>query len=274
MRERSFFREAARVGLVLLALAGPANGTAKAEETMKPATTPTSEVGHYPDFSGAGVHGNPAVWPEYGNWGYTELSGNPSQENSSLLAMLNSKIAKDLQGLLKFNATGDTHATTANAQGVLALLLPYTLRAGIGIGTDSHDKTTAQAGIASVITRGRLLLRTGIDYTVTTGQIHAASEVRRSFGGVELTGSGSAYGIAKDDRMEYAGQSVGVGLRFSRNLFSFGAGGTKIREWDKFRLHYRIWATEDTIMDLDLRGTGERIFKNPDYIGLGITRMF
>jgi hypothetical protein len=273
-KARTFLREAAKAGLILLVLAGPANHTAKAEEPMKPTAMPISEVGHYPDFSGAGVHGNPAIWPEYGNWGYAELSGNPSQENASLSAMLSSKIANDVHGLLKLNAAGDSHATTASAQGILALSLPCTLRAGVGIGVDSHDKPSAQAGIASVIARGRLLLRNGIDYTITNGQVHAGSEVRRSFGGLELTGSGSAYAIAKEDRMEYAGQAVGTELRYARHLLAFGVSGTKIGEWDNLRLHYRLWATGGTIMDLDLRGKGEGTFKNPTYAGLGITKMF
>jgi hypothetical protein len=273
-RTRAFLREAARTGLLLLALSGPANNTAKAEETAKPTAPPAPEVGHYPDFSGAGVHGNPAAWSEYGNWGYAELSGSPRQENTSLSAILSSKLARDVQGLLKLNDSGDSHATTANVQGILALSLPCTLRAGIGIGVDSHDKPSAQAGIASVVASGRLLLRNGIDYVLPTGQVHAASEVRRSFGSLELTGSGSAFVIVKEGQMEYAGQAVGAGLHFGRHLFAFGASGTRIWEWDKFRLHYRLWATGDTLMDLDIRGKGEGVFRNPDYIGVGITRMF
>ena len=272
---RGFFREAGRAGLVLLALAGPANNSAKAEETTKPAVAPPAqEAGRYPNFSGAGVHGNPAVWPEYGNWGYAELSGSPSKENASLSAILSSRLWGDVHGLLKLNASGDSQSTTANAQGVLALTLPYTLRAGIGIGADSNGKPSAQAGLASVIARGRLLLRSGIDYDLPTGQIRVASEIRRSFGGLELTGSGNASATVKAGEMDYAGQAVGAQLRYGRHLLSFGAGGVKINEWDRFRLHYRLIGSKGTFVDLHLRGKGEGLFRNPDYVGIGITRMF
>jgi len=272
---RGFFREAGRAGLVLLALAGPANNSAKAEETAKPAVAPPAqEVGRYPNFSGAGVHGNPAVWPEYGNWGYAELSGNPGQENASLSAILSSKLAGNVHGLLKINATGDSHSTMANAQGVLALTLPYTFRTGIGIGVDSSGKPSAQAGIASVMARGRLLLRNGIDYDLPTGQIRAATEIRRSFGSLELTGSANASATVKGGEMDYAGQAVGAQLRYGRHLLSFGAGGMKIDEWDRFRLHYRLWAARDTAVDLHLRGKGAGLFNNPAYVGVGITQMF
>jgi len=272
---RGFFREAGRAGLALLALAGPANNSAKADETAKPAVAPPAqEVGRYPNFSGAGVHGNPAVWPEYGNWGYAELSGNPGQENASLSAILSSRLAGDVHGLLKINAGGDSHSTTANVQGVLSLSLPYTFRAGIGIGVDSSGKPSAQAGIASVMARGRLLLRNGIDYDLPTGQIRAASEIRRSFGGLELTGSANASAAVKGGEMDYAGQAVGAQLRYGRHLLSFGAGGVKINEWDRFRLHYRLIGSKGTFVDLHLRGKGDKLFNNPAYVGVGITQMF
>jgi len=272
---RGFLREAGRAGLVLLALAGPVNNSAKAEETAKTAVAPPAqEVGRYPNFSGAGVHGNPAVWPEYGNWGYAELSGSPRQENASLSAILSSRLWGGVHGLLKLNAAGDSQSTTANAQGVLALTLPYTLRAGIGIGVDSNGKPSAQAGVASVIARGRLLLRNGIDYDLPTGQVRAASEIRRSFGAVELTGSGNVSATLKGGEMNYAGQALGAQLRYGVHLLSFGAGGVKINEWDRFRLHYRLIGSRGTFVDLHLRGKGEGLFRNPDYVGIGITQMF
>jgi hypothetical protein len=270
-----FLREAGRAGIVLLALAGPVNNYAKAEETVKQdATPPAQEVGRYPNFSGAGVHGNPAVWPEYGNWGYAEFSGDPAQENASLSAMLSSRLVGNVHGVLKLSAGGDTHSTTTSAQGILALTLPFTLRAGIGIGVDSAGKESAQVGIASVVARGRLLLRNGVDYDLPTGQIRAASEIRRSFGRMELTGSGNASFTVKDGTTGYAGQSAGVQLFYRGNLVSFGCGGVKIGEWDRFRLHYRIWAARVTAVDIHLRGKGEGMFRNPDYVGVGITQMF
>jgi hypothetical protein len=219
------------------------------------------------------VHGNPAVWPEYGNWGYAEFSGNPGQENASFSAILSSRLAGDVHGLLKVNAAGDSHSTSASAQGVLALTLPYTFRTGIGVGLDSAGKSFAQAGIASVVARGRLLLRNGMEYDLPTGQVRFASEVRRSFGKLELTGSASVSLIVKDGA-GYGGQAVGVQALYGRHLLSFGGGGAGREEWDRFRLHYRIWAKRHTAVDLHLRGKGEGLFRNPDYVGVGITQMF
>jgi len=271
-----FFRKAGKAGLILLALAGPVQNKAYANETGKLVSAPknATEIGRYPNFSGAGVHGNPAVWPEYGDWAYLSFSGSPSQENASVSAIVSSGLAEGVHGLLKIEVAGDSQKAEAKGQGVLALVLPHTFRFGVGFGANSQGKVDVQAGIASVIARSRFLLRNGIDYGFPNGQIHAASEARVGLGNMELTGSGSVSVVAKGEGLEYAGQAFGAQVRYKSHLASFGCGGLKIQEWDRFRLHYRLWAGKKTMVDLHLRGKGMKLFKNPDYVGVGITKMF
>ena len=272
---KGFLSKAGRAGLILLALAGPVQNKANAEETRKPATLQdATEVGHYPNFSGAGVHGNPAVWPEYGDWAYISFSGSPNQENASVSAIVSSGLAEGVHGLLKIEAAGDSQKAEAKGQGVLALTLPYTLRLRAGFGADSNGKVDSQVGIASVAGRSRFLIRNGIDYGFPNSQIRAASEARVAFGRTELTGSGSVSVAATGGGLEYTGQALGAQVRYKSHLASFGCGGLQIREWDRFRLHYRLWAGKKTMVDLHLRGKGIGLFKNPDYVGVGVTKMF
>ena len=217
---RRFFKEAGMMGMVLLALAMPPNGKARAEDGMKKAQASdvASNVGHYPNFSGAGVHGNPAVWPEYGRWAFISLSGSPNQENGQISAILSSAITGNVHGLARVDFTGDEQSAKANAQGLLALSLPYTFMLGAAFGMDSTGKIAAQAGIASSIDRKWLLLRNGIDYDTVGSRFHAGSELRAAVRGFELTGSGSVSAAVSEGRLQYAGQAIGAQLRYKTHL--------------------------------------------------------
>ncbi len=260
MRSRSFIQKLGVAGIIATATLAPFHGKAIAEEK--------TEVRPYPNFSGEGVHGNPAVWPQYGNWGYLELGLDQNSKPIGLF-MLSSNLAGKVHGLLNVNQEFDSQKTTL----MLALAYPITERLFLGGAlTDSAGKVDGKFGLAHIYKLRKLLWRSGIEYDTTGNKVKAASEVRFLAGPVELTLSLNVKANI-NSALNYSGQGVGGQFRYGNHLFSAGAQGNSLSNWSNLNLHYRFWIRQNTTLDVFVSGHLPS-FSDQRYVGAGITRLF
>jgi len=244
---------------------------AKADEAPEPAA---SGVLPYPNFSEGGVHGNPAIWPQYGNWGRLEIGGDVANDKVLSRLFLSSRLFGELHGLMRIGSSFTSDATNTGVTGVLALPLFADIYIGESVGIDSKGSIAEQAGIAHILRTEDFLLRSGVDYDFVTTLARLGFEVRFPAGPLELTASANVRAIAEGENRGYAGQTIGAQVRYGRHIVSFGVGGRDIEDWEDLRLHYRVSPADGVSLDFYLAGRGRGLFENPSYAGIGIMRSF
>ncbi|MBI5159715.1 hypothetical protein HY992_06370 [Candidatus Micrarchaeota archaeon] len=235
-----------------------------------------SEPGAYPNFSGAGVHGNPGVFTQYGDWGYVEFGGGAGTLKLDIAAT--TAVGERLQ--LLADSTTTTGGQGSSESITLRLALP--LEWGFNVGADASttfsslgNSSNGRVGVVHASNPGGTLLRVGVQHDIGGRQTTFGGEARFEAGPVELTGAASVDAVLSG-KSGYAGQRVGVQLKAGDNVFSAGVGGKGVQDWRDVRLHYRRFITGTTFADVfaQTRVDKARTFTRPGYLGVGITRMF
>lgn len=235
----------------------PFSHKSRADELPRPA----SSVKPYPNFSGGGIHGNPAVWKNYGNiaWGGFEHS-KKGVEKSSLL--VNHRLFGESHVMVRAFVLSTPNGNTSGFTEVLDLPLAYGIVGGVGLTENSDGTVGAQIGFVHILSRQEWLLRTGLDFDQITRLMRAGSEFRFLLGPVEPTLSASARFAEKAGEWEYAGYATGVQTRVWRIVLSAGVDGTKEDPLATYRAHLRTFFTGTTA--LDLSGTHSQLGPQTD----------
>ncbi|MBI5227654.1 hypothetical protein HY988_03650 [Candidatus Micrarchaeota archaeon] len=264
MRNRKYSQKIGLAGTIAIATFAGFHGRANAEEPAH-----ATEVRPYPNFSGEGMHGNPAIWPQYGNWGYLELGLDQDSKLAGWL-MLSSKLGGKVHGVLSVNQDFDAKKTNL----MLALAFPISERLFLGGALlDSAGNIEGKFGLAHIYKLRKLLWRSGIEYDAGQNGVKAASELRFLAGPIELTLSLNANARFSGSGVEYNGQGIGGQFRYGDHLLSAGAGGRSLADWKNLNLHYRFFINSNTMLDVFVSGKLPS-FSEQRYISAGVTRLW
>lgn len=270
-----FFKKAAIIGSLLLLTALPFANRVRAEEPHEPKDEPKKElVWKYPNFSGAGTLGNPALWPQTGSWGFIQFGKN-KDGSIPLLLMVNAEVIDSVFLTTSLQSNPQQDSESLNIGMAFPLGAGFILGGSIitvvdSSGEDIKLSTGSRVGLLHVLDLSGFLLRNGIDHSSGDNITRLATEARFLAGPLELTFSGNTSFVIVGGEKDYLGQHVGTQIRWQRVMLSFGIGGEDIADWNNTHSHFRLFASDRVFFDVHLLYNGT-IFERTS---LGTTIMF
>ncbi|MEW6328577.1 MAG: hypothetical protein AB1468_00520 [Candidatus Micrarchaeota archaeon] len=228
------------------------------------------KVGTYPNFTGYGVHGNPAALhsSQLGQWGYLEV-GRSGDGTKNTDAMVSADIGKGVTGSVcvsnSVNKDASSSATVLNLSERVAEKILLGAKLAKVSASDGSETDKFSFGGVGVFGGDRRLVRLGAMQN-SSNETQFAVEDREKLQifkkAIEATISGKITlenGKVKD-------KGVGFQLKKGKNVVSFGKGNDT-----KFHLR-RIFGKEgNTLVDLHVVRKPER---KQNYFGIGVTRCF
>ncbi len=210
-------------------------------------------VGGYPNFSGAGVLGNPAF--HTGRWLYAQYGFAGSGES------LNLQIS-EVAGNLRLRAI---HAKSKGNENTL-LELSAKITPEISMGVIDSTEGSATFGILHSKKSTNLLLRTGASWSPDNESGNIAAETRFPFEGTEITLSMKKELKKISGKMSDRETRFGVQLKKGTNMLSIGAGGPSWRDVVLHARKFKKWG------NINVSATAPKgHFKNGQ-VAVGVTR--
>lgn len=219
-----------------------------------------AQPGEYPNLSGAGTYGNPAIANRYGDIAVMEVSRIDGTN------YVWTEIGSNLRGIQLNAALSMDNAQTTQLMANVGVPIGENLVAGAMRAPDG----TSSVGFLFELNTDMTLTRISVESDLRSNSAIAA-EIRRAIKNpkIEVTFSGKA---GFDGTGKLGSKAVGGQIAFGDYTFSGGVGGGKgLMDWRDMKLHAGRALTKDSILDVQFKAYRGN-FKKPA-VTIGLTKM-
>jgi hypothetical protein len=206
-------------GVVFVTFVGIVGAEAQTVDTTKASQPVVAKVGTYPNKSGWGVTGNPALTKEFGE--YWTVGYGKSNGNETVSLGLNKKVG-DSFALISVGSTTGKQNNSSVGVGISTPVCDWVSVGGSVTkvtSTDGKTKSSSSLGAVGVFNGKNLLIRTGVMEDFADKSMHYAAEARmKTMANADATLSGKL--VFKDGKMQFSG--VGAQLKKGKVIGSVG----------------------------------------------------